>query len=215
MYKVKICGICEAKHLRAAVESGASYVGFVFFEKSRRNISIQMARSLVTGVPPEVVSVALMVDPSNEFICRVLENVPIDMLQLHGHETTNRLREIKNLTNLPIMKAIGVKSRDDLAIIEEYAIVADQLLLDAKPPKGAKVPGGLGNKFDWRILADFKCEIPWMLAGGLTSENIKTAIEQTTAFQFDVSSGVEDKFGTKSEKKIFEFLNTLKGDFDE
>ena len=211
MYKVKICGIREAQHLHTAVDSGASYVGFVFFEKSRRNVSIKTAQILANLVPKGVVRVGLMVNPRDSFIHKVLENVPIDMLQLHGHETVERVKKIKKMSNLPIMKAIGIGAKEDLAIVKKYEKFVDQILLDAKPPSEAKVPGGLGNSFDWDILCDFFCEKPWLLAGGLTSANIKMAIEKTRASQFDVSSGVEDKFGTKSKKKIFEFLNTLKG----
>ena len=211
MYKVKICGICEAQHLHAAVESGASYIGFVFFEKSRRNISIETAQLLANQVPKGIVRVALLVNPRDQFIRDVLKNVPIDMLQLHGQETIERVKNIKKMTNLPVMKAIGVATKKDLVLVNKYERVADQILLDAKPPAEAKVPGGLGKSFDWDILSDFFCKKPWLLAGGLTSENIKMAIKKTRASQFDVSSGVEDQFGTKSKKKIFEFLNTLKG----
>ena len=210
MYKVKICGICEAQHLHAAVESGASYVGFVFFEKSRRNISIATAQLLANQVPKGIVRVALLVNPRDQFIRDVLKNVPIDMLQLHGQETTERVKYIKKMTNLPVMKAIGVATKKDLVLVNKYERVADQILLDAKPAAEAKVPGGLGKSFDWDILSDFFCKKPWLLAGGLTSENIKMAIKKTRASQFDVSSGVEDQFGTKSKKKIFEFINTLK-----
>lgn len=214
MYKVKICGIQRPEHVKAAVKSGASYVGFVFFKNSRRNVSIKVAEELLNNVPQEVMSVALLVDPTDKFICEILEKVSVDMLQLHGHETIDRVEKIKRLSKLPIMKAIGISSKDDLALINKYEMVADQILLDAKPPLNAKVPGGMGKKFDWDILAGLKYRKPWLLAGGLTAENVKCAIKKTGATQFDVSSGVEDKFGTKSKKKIFEFLNTLKGDLD-
>ena len=211
MYKVKICGIRETQHLHAAVKSGASYIGFVFFENSRRNVTIETAQKLASQVPKEVLRVALMVNPSDEFIHRILESVSIDMLQLHGHETSERVRTIKRLSNLPIMKAIGIGKKEDLALVKKYEIVADQILLDAKSPIDARVPGGLGKSFDWNILSKFRCKKPWLLAGGLTIENLSMAIEKTGANQFDVSSGVEDKFGIKSVKKICQFLNTVKG----
>ena len=211
MYKVKICGILEAQHLEAALKSGAAYVGFVFFENSRRNLAIKTAKELAKKVPKDVVKVALMVNPSDMFLERILENVSIDMLQLHGEETIRRVHKIKRLSNLKIMKAIGVSNKEDLALVNEYSTVADQILLDAKPPKGSKAPGGLGKSFDWDILSEFQCKKPWLLAGGLTAKNVYTAIKKTGACQLDVSSGVEDKFGIKSEKKISEFLNVVRG----
>ncbi len=215
MYKIKICGIQRLGHLQAAIEGGASYVGFVFFEDSRRNVSIENAKKLADSVPNAVTSVALMVNPTDTFICQVLERVSVDMLQLHGHESIDRVKSIKRLTGLPIMKALGIRSKDDLGLINKYEIVADQILLDAKPPVDAKVPGGLGKSFDWDILASFQFKNPWLLAGGLTAKNVKIAQKKTGASQFDVSSGVEDEFGRKSNKKILEFLNELNGVIDE
>ena len=214
MYKVKICGISESPHLHAAVKGGASYIGFVFFEKSRRNVPIKIAQMLTSEVPHGVIRVALMVDPSDSFIRETLKNVPIDMLQLHGQESCERVQNIRKLSNLPVMKAVGVNSRDDLAKIVQYERVSDQILVDAKPPKGASVPGGLGRSFEWDILKNYEINKPWLLAGGLTVENVRTALRKTGANQFDVSSGVENRFGIKSEKKIFEFLNVLRGDLD-
>lgn len=215
MFKVKICGINELRHLKVAVQSGASYVGFVFFGKSRRNVSIDKARELSMKTPSGVVKVALMVDPGDEFIGQVLDNVPIDMLQLHGHESIERVLNIRTRTRVPVMKAIGVSDESDLAVIREYEMVADQILLDAKPPLSSSVPGGLGQQFDWNIINGFEFKKPWLLAGGLNSTNVEKAIKRTGATEVDVSSGVEDQFGIKSETKITEFLNVLKGDFNE
>ena len=214
MFKVKICGIRETHHVKAAVESGASYLGFVFFDKSRRNISIEVAQKLAKATPSYVVRVALMVNPDDALISRVLDTVPIDMLQLHGHESVERVSNIKAMTGVPVMKAIGVGNKNDLAIIKEYELVADQILLDAKPPLTSDVPGGLGRPFDWSIINGFVFKKPWLLAGGLNSKNVKKAIKQTGATEVDVSSGVEDEFGTKSEKKILEFINILKENFN-
>ena len=214
MFKVKICGIQEKQHLHAAAESGASYVGFVFYQNSRRNVSIQTAKDLTREAPREVLRVALMVNPTNEFICTILNDVTIDMIQLHGNESVERVRCIKNLVNMPVMKAIGVSSKYDLAIIKKYETVVDQILLDAKPPVGSMVPGGLGKKFDWDLLSGFHCKKPWLLAGGLNANNVRVAIKKTAATQLDVSSGVEDKSGRKSRKKIVEFIDTLKGNLD-
>lgn len=212
MYKVKICGIKEVKHLDAAITNGAAYVGFVFFERSSRNISIELAQELANMVPKHVYSVALMVDPSDAFIDSVLGKVSIDMIQLHGKETSERVKYVNNLTKLPIMKAFGVRIKEDLDVIKNYEEVADRILIDAKPPKNSKVPGGRGKSFNWDILSGFQCKKPWLLAGGLNAKNVALAIKLTGASQFDVSSGVEDKFGVKSERKIYDFLNTLKGE---
>ena len=132
------------------------------------------------------------------------------MIQLHGNETVERVDRIKSISKLPVMKAIGIKTKADLALVNQYEVVADQILLDAKPPANALSPGGLGQSFDWDILSNFKTKKPWLLAGGLNAQNVKSAIKKTGATEFDVSSGVEDRFGVKSERKIFEFLNILK-----
>ena len=212
MYKVKICGICELGALNAAVASGSDYVGFVFFRKSKRNLTIKKARELSINTPQRVLKVALMVDPEDSDLKRVLEKVPIDILQLHGTESPSRVYNIKRNTGLSVMKAIGVSTKSDLERVDEYARVADQILLDAKPPIGSAVPGGLGKSFDWGILKGVKLSKPWFLAGGLNSKNLKDAIKFTGATKFDVSSGVEDAFGKKTEKKISEFINILKGE---
>ena len=159
--------------------------------------------------------VALVVNPFDEQIRKIIESVPVDMLQLHGNETIERVQKVKDLTQLPVIKAIGVSSKKDLKFVRKYEMVADQILLDAKPPAEASVPGGLGKSFNWSILSEFQCTIPWLLAGGLTSENVRLAAKMTGAKQFDVSSGVEDDFGTKTEKKISQFIETLKGDLNE
>lgn len=215
MCKVKICGIREIRHLHTAVESGASYVGFVFCRKSRRNLSIKTAQRLADETPNRIVRVALMVDPTDNFINNILRSVKIDMLQLHGNETIDRVVRIKHLSGIPVMKAIGINQKSDLSTIKKYELVADQILLDAKPPIGASVPGGLGKCFDWNILKDFRCKKPWLLAGGLTAENVRNAVKITGATQVDVSSGVEDSSGAKNERKIVKFLNSLEGDADE
>ena len=211
MFKVKICGIRELSHLEVAVKNGASYVGFVFFKNSRRNVSNTIAQKLASQTPSDVVRVALMVDPSDDFVKQILDSVSIDMLQLHGQESVDRVFNIKSMTNLPVMKAIGVSDKNDLGIIKEYEKVADQILLDAKPPVSSNVPGGLGHQFDWGLLSGFEFEKPWLLAGGLNSKNVIKAIKATGAMEFDVSSGVEDEFGIKSKIKIVEFLNTVRG----
>ena len=203
---VKICGLKTPETIAAAVDAGARYVGFVFFAKSPRCVTAEEARALAADVPPGVVKVALAVNPGDALVDEIA-GLPIDMFQLHGSETPARVAEIKARTGLPAMKAIGVAGAEDLAKIDDYAAVADQLLIDAKPPKGGELPGGNGLAFDWRLIADREWSVPWMLAGGLSPENAAEAIRLTGARQLDVSSGVESAPGVKDEALIRSFLN--------
>ncbi|MGH1331335.1 MAG: phosphoribosylanthranilate isomerase [Paracoccaceae bacterium] len=204
--KTKICGIKDADMLGVAIDAGAAYIGFVFFPKSPRNISITKARVLANMVPPGMAKVALLVNPNDMLIKSITRVVPIDMIQLHGKESPERVAEIKALTGLPVMKAIGIARPADIAQIQSYGEVADQLLIDAKAPKGADLPGGNGLSFDWSLIANIKWPKPWMLAGGLTAQNVALAIEKTRATQVDVSSGVEFAPGEKDPAKIRAFL---------
>lgn len=194
---VKICGLTESADVPAALLAGARYLGFVFFEKSPRNLALADAAFMAGTVPEGICKVALTVDASDDFLDVLLATVPIDMLQLHGGETPERVQDIKARYGLPVMKAVGVAGPDDLAALDAYAQVADQILVDAKPPKGADLPGGNGLAFDWRLIADRRWPVPWMLAGGLTPENVAEAIALTGARQVDVSSGVESAPGAK------------------
>ena len=201
----KICGLTTRASLDAAVAAGAAYLGFVFFEKSPRNVSIEQARELALAVPDGLCKVALTVNASDAELDAILAAVPIDMLQLHGTETPARVAEVKARYGLPVMKAVGVADADDLPALSDYAKVADQLLVDAKPPKNAALPGGNGLAFDWRLIAGRRWPVPWMLAGGLTPENVAQAIQMTGAQQVDVSSGVESAPGVKENTKIAAF----------
>ena len=208
---VKICGLTDPAHVRAAAEAGAAYCGFVFFAKSPRNISVSDAASLALEAPPGLAKVALVVNADNGFLDTLTETVPLDMLQLHGSEAPERVAEIRARYGLPVMKAIGVADSSDLSAIDTYAAVADQLLIDAKPPQNADLPGGNGLSFDWRLLADRKYWTkPWMLAGGLTPENVAEAVRLTGARQVDVSSGVETAPGRKDTGLIREFVFAAK-----
>ena len=202
---VKICGISKASDARAAVEAGARYLGFVFFEKSPRHLSLDAAKALAEEVPAGICKVALTVNADDAFLDSLLETVPLDMLQLHGRESPERVREVKTRYGLPVMKAVGVSEAADLAQLDVYAGVADQLLVDAKPPKGGVLPGGNGLSFDWRLIAGRRWSVPWMLAGGLGPENVAEAIAMTGAQQVDVSSGVESALGVKDSAKIASF----------
>ena len=203
---VKICGLTTLTDVKAASGAGANYVGFVFFEKSPRNLSVQDAQALAIEVPMGIAKVALVVNASNDVLDAITASVPLDMLQLHGHETPERVTEVKARYGLPVMKAIGVADASDLPAIDQYATVADQLLIDAKPPKNAALPGGNGLAFDWRLLAGREIGVPWMLAGGLNPDNVAEAVRMTGTRQVDVSSGVEATPGQKDAALITAFV---------
>ena len=204
--RVKICGLSTPETVAAAVDGGAAYVGFVFLPKSPRNVTLARARELAVEVPPGVAKVALTVDADDALIDALTSAVPLDMLQLHGQETPGRVADIRQRTGLPVMKAIGIADKADLAQIEAYQEVADQLLIDAKPPRTAPLPGGNGLAFDWRLVANRRWSVPWMLAGGLTVGTVGEAIALTGARQVDVSSGVERAPGVKDPDLIRAFL---------
>ena len=204
--RVKICGLRDAASVATAVEAGARYLGFVFFAKSPRNIAVAQARDLSVEVPMGVAKVALVVNATDAELAEIVEAVPLDMLQLHGAEPPARVAEIRARFGLPVMKAIGVAEAADLAQIPGYEAVADQILLDAKAPKGAVLPGGNGLAFDWRLVKGHKFTKPWMLAGGLTPDNVAEAVRLTGALQVDVSSGVESSAGVKDAALIRAFL---------
>ncbi|MCE5974233.1 phosphoribosylanthranilate isomerase [Sinirhodobacter sp. WL0062] len=204
--RVKICGLTRPEHVRAAADAGAAYLGFVFFPKSPRNVSIAQARDLALEAPIGVAKVALLVDATDAEIGAILAEVPLDMLQLHGKESPARVAEIRARSGLPVMKAVGVAEAADLAAIPAYEAVADQILVDAKAPKDAVLPGGNGLSFDWRLIAGREWAKPWMLAGGLTPGNVAEAIRLTGAKQVDVSSGVERAPGEKDEALIRAFI---------
>jgi phosphoribosylanthranilate isomerase len=204
--RVKICGLSTQEGLQACVDNDATYVGLVFFEKSPRNVSIATARGLAGSVPAGIAKVALVVNADNAILDAITDAVPLDMLQLHGQETPERVLEIKARYGLPVMKAVGVADASDLAALETYSAVADQILVDAKPPKNAALPGGNGLSFDWTLIAKRRWPKPWMLAGGLTPENVAEAIALTGAQQVDVSSGVEKSVGEKDAALIAAFI---------
>lgn len=204
--RVKICGLSTPETVRVAAESGAAYLGFVFFPKSPRYLELDAARALAVDVPPGVAKVALTVNADDATLDRIVGTVPLDMLQLHGAEPPERVAELRARHGLPVMKVIGIASEDDVPKLDAYADVADQLMVDAKPPPGGKLPGGNGLTFDWRLIASRRWSRPWMLAGGLTAENVAEAIALTGAKQVDVSSGVESAPGIKDADRIRAFL---------
>ena len=204
---VKICGLSDRAGLDAAMAAGARYVGFVFFAKSPRAVTVEQAAALAVEVPPGIAKVALVVDADDATLDEIVARVPLDMLQLHGHETPERVAEVRARHGLPVMKAVGVASEADLPALDVYAAVADQLLVGAKAPKGAPLPGGNGLAFDWQLIAGRRWPVPWMLAGGLTPDNLAEAVARTGARQVDVSSGVESAPGVKDEVRIRAFLD--------
>jgi len=207
--RVKICGLRRLADVKAVAAAGAAYAGFVFFAKSPRHLTVAAARPLLLAVPEGLAKVALTVDADDAALDAIVAALPIDMLQLHGHESPERVAQVRARYGLPVMKAVGVADAGDLAAVFEYSLVADQVLIDAKPPKGAAIPGGNGLAFDWRLLAGRRWLRPWMLAGGLTPENVAEAIRLTGARQVDVSSGVESAPGVKDAGRIHAFLKAV------
>lgn len=204
--RVKICGLSTPESVASAAKAGASYVGFVFFKKSPRNLTPEQARDLAIDVPVGLGKVALTVNADDAMLDVLADTVPLDFLQLQGQESCQRVLDIKRRYGLPVIKAVGVADEADLATLSEYEAVADQVLVDAKPPTSAKLPGGNGVAFDWRLIAGRRWSVPWMLAGGLNAENVAEAISLTGARQVDVSSGVETSPGQKSIEKIGDFV---------
>ncbi len=203
--RVKYCGLSRPEDVSAAAEAGAAYVGFVFFPPSPRHLELERAAALALSVPAGIVKVALTVDADDAALDALLSRVPVDMLQLHGSESPERVREVRARTGLPVMKAVGVSGAEDLTALDTYARVADQILVDAKPPKDGTLPGGNGLAFDWRLIAGRRWPVPWMLAGGLTPANLGEAVALTGARQVDVSSGVERDKGVKDAGLIADF----------
>lgn len=208
---VKICGITEPAGLCTAVEAGARFTGFVFFPKSPRHLSFSRAAALTQEVPAGIARVGLLVDPDDQQLTSLLADVALDMIQLHGTESPARVAEVKALCGLPVIKAVGVAGPEDLNLLWDYGLVADMLLVDAKPMPGAELPGGNGLAFDWRLLVGRRWLKPWLLAGGLTPRNVAEAIRLTGAPAVDVSSGVESSPGIKDPALIRAFISAANG----
>mgnify|MGYP000556955003 CR=1 FL=1 len=203
--RVKYCGLTRPEDIEAAAAANAAYVGFVFFPPSPRALTVEAAAPLALLVPQGIAKVALTVDADDALLDRITDGVALDMLQLHGKESPERVREVKERYGLPVMKAVGVAEEADLETLERYLKAADQILLDAKAPKGAELPGGNGLAFDWRLIAGRRWPVPWMLAGGLTPDNVAEAIRLTGARQVDVSTGIERERGVKDAGLIAAF----------
>ncbi len=211
---VKICGLSTRETLDVALEAGADMVGFVFFPPSPRHLSLEMARDLGRQVSRQgkrrASKVALTVDADDATLANIVEALQPDMLQLHGAESVARLRDIKQQFGLPVMKVIAVETADDLASLPGYAAVADRILFDARAPKDATRPGGLGAVFDWHVLEKLDLKLPFMVSGGLDAGNVAQAVRVTRAGGVDVSSGVERAPGIKDPDMIRAFIRAAR-----
>ena len=207
---VKICGLSTRETLDVALNAGANMVGFVFFPPSPRHLALETARDLGRQIKRRAVKVALTVDADDAMLSNIVEALQPDILQLHGKETVARLRDIKQKFGLELMKAIAVESAADLAALPGYAMVADRILFDARPPKGSTRPGGLGAVFDWHILENLDLKLPFVVSGGLNADNVAQALRVTRAGGVDVSSGVERVPGVKDSEMIREFIRAAR-----
>lgn len=207
--RLKICGITRDADIGTLVRAGAAYAGLNFFPPSPRALTPAAARALALAAPPGLARVGLFVDPDDARIEAVLSEVPLDLIQLHGHESPGRVAAVRERFGLPVIKAVGVAVAGDLAALDAAARVADMVLVDAKAPKGAVLPGGNGLPFDWRLISGRRWPVPWMLAGGLTAANVAEAVRLTGARQVDVSSGVESAPGIKDPARVAAFAAAL------
>lgn len=208
----KICGLSTPEAVSAAIDGGASHIGFVFFGKSPRNVRPEAAERLaepVRGRTP-VKIVALMVDPGDAEVVEVARRLRPDLIQLHGQESPERTAAIRALAGLPVIKALGVRDSSDIAAALRYEAAADHLMFDAKPPEGADRPGGHGASFDWTLLDGLSLKRPWFLAGGLDPWNVAEAVRLSRAPIVDVSSGVERGPGVKDPHLIAAFLDAVR-----
>jgi phosphoribosylanthranilate isomerase len=209
MTLVKICGLKDSENLGAAIESGADFIGLVFYPASPRNIDFHTAANLRQLTPKNVKATGLFVDPDDALLEKFAAGLSLDLIQLHGKESPERVTEIKKKFERPVMKAINIAAPKDVQQIELYQTVADWILVDSRP-QGAKMPGGTGKTFDWNLLKEVAFNKPWMLSGGLNVGNIKSALLILKPDAIDVSSGVEITRGQKDPAKIREFIAAVK-----
>ncbi|MBT5073498.1 MAG: phosphoribosylanthranilate isomerase [Kordiimonadaceae bacterium] len=209
--EAKICGLSTAETVRTALDAGASYVGFVFYPPSPRNISIEKAAELAEIVKEDALKVGVFVNPDDALLHDVFKQVDLDVIQLHGNETVERVQYIRNRFSKIVMKAISVASLSDIARAKEYQTKVDMLLFDAKAPleMDDALPGGNGLSFDWNLISGYQWHVPWMLSGGLDEANVAKAIKISGAKIVDVSSGIEVKPGQKDVTKIKSFIKAV------
>lgn len=209
-YRVKICGLSTAETLDAALDAGADLVGFVHFPNSPRHVGLEEGARLSAQVRGRSERVLLLVDPDDALLAASVVAIDPDLIQLHGGESPERVAEIRRASGRPVMKALGVAGPEDLSRLAAYADAADRILLDAKPPKGATLPGGNGQAFDWDILSGVALPAGVMLSGGLTPESVGDALRRTGVAAVDVSSGVESAPGLKDPARIRAFLAAVR-----
>jgi phosphoribosylanthranilate isomerase len=207
---IKICGLTTPDTLEVALEAGADMVGFVFFPPSPRHLQFDVARGLGVRVRGRAQKVALTVDAGEAFLQSIVEALRPDILQLHGSEAVAQIAATRRKFGLPVMKAVPIAVKDDLKRISTYAAAADRLLFDARAPRDATRPGGLGNTFDWHLLGNVQPGVPFMLSGGLDAGNVGEALRITRAMGIDVSSGVERAPGVKDVDKIIAFVRAAR-----
>ena len=207
---VKICGLSTLETLDVALDAGADMVGFVFFPPSPRHLSLETGRELGKRAKGRAIKVALTVDADDATLANIVEALAPDILQLHGKETVARLRDIRQMFGLPVMKAIAVETAADLEPLPGYAAVADRILFDARAPREATRPGGLGAVFDWHVLEKLDLKLPFMVSGGLNAANVAEAVRVTRAGGVDISSGVERAAGVKDPEMIRSFIRAAR-----
>lgn len=213
--KVKICGIQEEETLRVALDAGADFIGLVFHPPSPRHVGVEQAASLAQiikdfSVSKKIMSVGLFVDPEDRILDEILSTVSLDMIQLHGSETAERVWLVNQKTKLPVIKALSVSTEDDFKRVSAYENVVDWLLFDAKPAD-PDLPGGTGRTFEWSLLDGWTFSRPWMLSGGLNADNVLEALSVLSPDAVDVSSGVESQRGVKDAGKTRAFISKVKG----
>ncbi|UPJ58852.1 phosphoribosylanthranilate isomerase [Bradyrhizobium sp. 192] len=207
---VKICGLSTRETLETALEAGADMVGFVFFPPSPRHLSLELGRDLGRQVKGRALKVALTVDVDDATLDNIMDALSPDIFQLHGKESVARLRDIKQRFGRPVMKVVPVATAADLAVLPGYAAIADRILFDARAPKDATRPGGLGAPFDWQLLQNLELDLPYMVSGGLHAQNLAEAVRITRAGGVDVSSGVESAPGVKDPEMIKAFIRAAR-----
>lgn len=207
MTAIKICGLKDMASIEAAIQAGADMVGFVFFDKSPRHVTIEQATALRKAIGERATVVALAVNPSDEFLKKMVKTVKPDLLQLHGDESPDRVEFIQETFHVSVMKAIGIRTLEDTLTIYDYLDIADYILLDAK---GHDLPGGNGITFDWSLLDELDLSEDFMLSGGLNAGNVTEALAKTGVAAVDVSSGVESSSGVKDSSKIKAFIKAVR-----
>lgn len=203
--QIKICGLSTPATIAAAADAGATHMGFNFYPPSPRYVDAHLAAKLAASTPKSLTKVGVFVNPNDAFLEESVAAASLDAMQLHGKEDAARIAQVKARFGLPVWKVLSVETADDVARADEFADAADFLLFDAKTPKGAKLPGGMGVGFDWSLLDTYKGTLQWGLAGGLTPDNVAGAIRATGTALVDTSSGVESAPGIKDVDKITAF----------